>query len=510
MAPLPPLFSMVGGGPANVQSAAAPPAVMDTSAMEIAVMDDGSFVAPGLQHMAMTTGATADCTMAPTPPTVVLVDPLSTGVLLQKRLVDSGYSIIIVWGDRTQPAARSKHLTRSVCQGAPLLGAIVHTTINATLDAILAIPADIRAVMCGSEFGVVLEDAVAKGLNERLGTTHLLGSGMAQSTVKVDKHAQANMVRKAGLDAVRETLVYSEDDVKAFLKKHPDMKSMVVKPQTGAGSVGVTFCDSPEAVLKAYQTIIAGEHKAHCGEKYKHYEQAGVLLQEFMEGTEYIVNAVVYNGEAKITALWRYDKRPYNGGSFVCFSKRLLAMDDESPRLQQICDYTIGVLKAVGFQNGAIHGEVMFIPNRGPVLVELNCRLHGGNAAWVYPAEVCMGYSQLSVMMDVYLYQGKDMFDSLPSLPWKIQGGSYQVKMRGHVEGILECVIESQWQRILNLASYSDHCFQVFPGDHIVPTIDMPSVPGEVTLVHHDKDVLERDYVLLNEILREGIFQVKA
>ena len=455
-------------------------------------------------------------------PTVVLVDPFSTGVLLQQRLFDMGYPIILVWSDRTQPSARTRHLERTI-PNQSLLRAIVthnaHDPVSHTVDQILQVlrmdnPSNrIGAVMCGSEHGVLLEDALAEELRQRRfqdDTSMIRSSGILPTRqTKVDKHAQANLLRAAGLDAVREQLVRTPEEVQAFLQSHHNQPRMVVKPQTGAGSVGVTLCDSHAAVWEAYHKIMAGEHKSHCGNKYKHYTQAGVLLQEYLDGDEYIVNSVILNGEIKTTAMFQYDKRPCNGASFVCFSKELVVPGNpQRPELDEILNYAERVLRAVGFQNGAIHAEIMYIPHRGPVLVELNCRLHGGNAAWVRPANLCMGYDQLSVFMDAYLNQGQGLFRAIPARPERALAYCQQVKMRSFVEGVLDYVIPEQWAKIQALSSYLEHTFGVLPGERIRKTIDMPSVPGEITLVHSSPDILAKDYETLNEILREGIFQV--
>lgn len=182
---------------------------------------------------------------------------------------------------------------------------------------------------------------------------------------------------------------------------------------------------------------------------------------------------------------------------------------DDEPQMQEIADYTEKVLTAVGFQNGAIHGEIMYTEDRGPVLVELNCRLHGGNGAWVRPAHMCMGYDQLSVFMDAYLNGGKSLFAMIPGRPEKALAYCHQVKMRSFVSGTLRRVIPEQWARILALPSYVEHTFGVLPGEQVLKTVDMPSVPGEITLIHKDKAMLAHDYGLLNEILREGIFEVE-
>ena len=202
------------------------------------------------------------------------------------------------------------------------------------------------------------------------------------------------------------------------------------------------------------------------------------------------------------------DKRPCNGAGFVCFSKELVVPGTEGEeQLVEIVEYAENVLRAMGFQNGAIHAEIMYTA-RGPVLVEINCRLHGGNGAWVQPANICIGYDQLSIFMDCYLNDGRDLWQSIPSRPERARAWCHQVKMRSFISGTLDSVIPHQWARIKNLSSYVDHTFGVRPGDQLLKTIDMPSVPGEITLIHTDKAVLAKDYETLNSILREGIFQV--
>ena len=473
--------------------------------------------------------------------TVILVDPLSTGVMLEQRCFDAGYAVLIVWSDRSSPAARERHLLKCGRAEEDFEAIIVHEEgrLDKTLFAILAVGANIKALMCGSEVGVLLEDELANNLKAFYGivditstfnvlaegeettialpdtavtrdilshTPRIRSSGVKDISIKCDKYMQYMTAKAAGIPVARQMLAKSEGDVLDFLEQYSGEENfkVVVKPQNGAGSVGVTFCDSPTAVWTAFDAIMGGQHRAHCTAN-KHYNTDGVLLQEFMEGTEYIVNLVCNEGVRKCTAMWKYDKRPYNGGSFVCFSKNLLSME-EDPRHAEILDYTLRVLEAFGFQNGAVHAEIMYIEGRGPLLVEINCRLHGGNAAWVPPVEACMGYSQLSVLMDVYLNEGKNIFDTIPFAPETVVGGCYAVKMRSNVCGILQDVIESQLDRILALPSYQGHFFLVRPGEKLHLTVDMPSVPGEVTLVHEDKDVLDRDYALLNEILAEGIF----
>eukprot|EP00966_Prymnesium_polylepis_P215695 4994720-Prymnesium_polylepis.2 len=72
-----------------------------------------------------------------------------------------------------------------------------------------------------------------------------------------------------------------------------------------------------------------------------------------------------------------------------------------SPRLSSLAERAMRVLVCVCafIPQGAIHSEVK-LEERGPVLIEANCRLHGGEGTWAPMAEACVGYSQVSGMID--------------------------------------------------------------------------------------------------------------
>ena len=74
-------------------------------------------------------------------------------------------------------------------------------------------------------------------------------------------------------------LANSEEDVFAFLKEYSNDENfkVVLKPQKGAGSVGVTFCNSPMAVWTAFDTIMGGSYCDHCTYQ-KHYNNDGVFI----------------------------------------------------------------------------------------------------------------------------------------------------------------------------------------------------------------------------------------
>lgn len=50
-------------------------------------------------------------------------------------------------------------------------------------------------------------------------------------------------------------------------------------------------------------------------------QNEAVLVQEFMAGTEYVVNCVSQGGKHKVVSIWRYDKvRAGRAGGLLCLS----------------------------------------------------------------------------------------------------------------------------------------------------------------------------------------------
>ena len=112
--------------------------------------------------------------------------------------------------------------------------------------------------------------------------------------------------------------------------------------------------------------------------------------------------------------VWVYDKRPTNGGDFVYYG--MVPVDSQSREAQILIKYTRDVLDALKLHNGPSHGEVMMGPDNVPCLVEMNCRSHGWDGAWVPLAKkLTAGYSQPDVTLDSHL--DAMAFDQIPDIP---------------------------------------------------------------------------------------------
>lgn len=406
---------------------------------------------------------------------VIIVDPYSTGCLVGQEITKRGFSLVALW---TKGFSEDMKLHVPTACGA--LNYLVEVTepndggLDATKAAVMAAIGDdkqVVACLAGGEAGVDLADA----LSEHMG---LLTNGTVVPNRR-DKKIQQELIRKTGLRSVRQACGSEFSQVEAFLKT--ESYPLVLKPNESAGSDGVKLCQSFEEAKEHFHILMKSQ-MVNGG------ECPAVLCQEFLRGKEYVVDHVSHNGVHKTMMVWVYDKRPANGSAFVYFG--CVPVDANSPEAKILIPYVRGVLDAMGIQNGPTHGEVM-MTDEGPCLIEMNCRAHGGDGNW---RPLCRaltgGYSQVEATVDAYLEPF--LFQQLPSQP--------PSPFRAHgQEAILVSFSKGKvhscpgYEVIKRLPSFLCLETGIKPGSQVDYTVDLFTGIGSAILLHHDKNVLQRD-----------------
>jgi biotin carboxylase len=132
--------------------------------------------------------------------------------------------------------------------------------------------------------------AVSDALSEHLG---LLSNG-THIPQRRDKKIQQELVKAAGLRSVRQAGGKTVGDVEEFL--HTEPYPIVVKPVESAGSDGVKLCHTYEEATQHFDLLM------HSQRKVGHRDGAAVLCQEFLRGTEYVVDTVSRDGIHKVVS----------------------------------------------------------------------------------------------------------------------------------------------------------------------------------------------------------------
>ncbi|MBN2353433.1 MAG: ATP-grasp domain-containing protein [Spirochaetales bacterium] len=145
---------------------------------------------------------------------------------------------------------------------------------------------------------------------------------------------------------------------------------LVVKPVDNMGARGVRRIDTlPELKAAVSSAII--------------FSRAGrVIVEEYVDGSEYSLDAIVWRGKPALCGLAarHISFEPY----FVEMGHTMPAVLDEQTK-RKIVDVFFRGIRAIGIDNGAAKGDLKLSPS-GPKVGEIAARLSGGYmSGWTYP-----------------------------------------------------------------------------------------------------------------------------
>jgi biotin carboxylase len=307
-----------------------------------------------------------------------------------------------------------------------------------------------------------------------------------------NKSVQQKAVKASGLRAVREALGTEWSQVEAFVES--ESFPVVVKPVESCGSDGVKLCKTKEETRSHFELLMCSQRKVGA-------QGAAVLCQEFLKGKEYVVDHVSCNGVHKTSMVWVYDKRPTNGGDFVYYG--MIPVDSESAEAKVLISYTRAVLDALKLDNGPTHGEVMMTSD-GPCLVEMNCRAHGWDGAWVPLARALTGYAQPEAALDSHV--DEDAFSKLPNvMPSPFKASGQTLMLISNFSGTVKSM--PGYDRMRQLSSFVSLQTGVGVGSEVQLTVDLFSAVGVLVLVNANAKQLAADIVEIREMEQAGLFE---
>jgi biotin carboxylase len=344
---------------------------------------------------------------------------------------------------------------------------------------------NVQLIVPGMEMGLELADAIG----EKMGS-HIFNDPQT-SHLRRNKFDMIEAVRRHGLAAVRQTKASSLGDTLKWAKE-TNIWPLVMKPADSGGSDHVFLCNDEREIDNAFHSSLGS-----LGRQGRVINE--VVLQEFMPGTEYIVDTVSLHGHHMIVDIWKYNRVAVNGAQFVYDTKELMPFEGDIQ--SQLIAYTKRALDAVGLKSGPSHNEIMMTSN-GPMLVEVNARL-GGSMGPILNRQ-CLGRGQLDFMMDVLL--APDRFLEEYQKPYKIRKHGLAVYL---ISKDAEYVVNSEAiGQVKSLPSYYS-AGVVAPGTRLVKTVDMFTMPGMVELVHDDSEQIWWDYDHIRQLESSGQFYVK-
>ena len=338
-------------------------------------------------------------------------------------------------------------------------------------------------IVPGNERGVVL----AARLSHELG---LLGNSIENLDAMTLKNEMHKRLAQRGLRSIKGKVIHSLDEALEFYDSE-NLGEVVIKPTYSAGSASVRIClnrnEMIESIIQLFDEV-----------NYYGDELEELLIQERINGIEYIVNTVTHKGIHRVTLVWKYNKVKTSEGAIVydsCETVNELSLGEA-----EMVEYAYKVADALEIQYGPVHGEYM-IDEKGPVLIEVNCRPCGGSM----PAEFLdriSGQHETDSILDSYL-KPKCFFDELRkkyilhahgTLKFFITPKNMIVRSSPIVN--IDKKLKAFHDSSLVNATYHDMFFQ--------KTEDLTTAAGYVFLINEDKADVDHDLNFLRDVERNA------
>lgn len=333
-------------------------------------------------------------------------------------------------------------------------------------------------VVPGTEDGVILATRLAHDLG-------LLGNPIENIDAMTLKDEMHNKIREHGLRSIKGRVVSSVEEAIEYYDSE-NFKEVVLKPVYSAASVGVRICMNKDEVISSAEELLQGE--GVYGNKVNE-----ILVQERINGEEYIVNTVSCNGVHRVTTMWKYTKVKTSEGGHVYDT--IETVNHLGLGEAEIVEYAYDVADALGIRYGPVHGEYM-VDENGPVLIEVNCRPCGATMEAAYLDRIS-GQHETDSVLDSYL--NPDKFDYERDKGYKL-----------YAYGALKLFIvpddifaeSSPMNHIDNKlkSHYATSLMSIGDGHLFVKTQDFETTGGCVYMVHEDGYVLKQDIEFLRSV----------
>lgn len=198
---------------------------------------------------------------------------------------------------------------------------------------------------------------------------HLSSHSFEAATNASNKVLMRGCFKKAGVPSP-EYIKYSEESISGKEESVPYEYPFVVKPCDNMGGRGCRMVRSEE------------EYKPAIADAVKNSRSGTAIVEQYMDGPEYSIDALVYNGTFTVTgfAVRHIKYPPY----FIEVGHTMPAVLSQKEHDELISVFALGA-KALGLTCGAAKADIKYTKN-GPMIGEIAGRLSGGYmSGWTFP-----------------------------------------------------------------------------------------------------------------------------
>ncbi len=308
---------------------------------------------------------------------LVVVDPISSGVDYVPKALSRGMDVLVVLTPGLPPVFASQAAAlRASHPGVEFLD-FPSGTPDRDFDSRF-VPGDWDYVVCAGETGTAAADHIRRLLDAT-------PRNAEPDEPRLDKFSAQQALERAGLRHIRSWCLSDRAGVDE-LRGGPF--PLVVKPTASAGTDGVRVVDSDEQLAAAVEESLGNVNALGRSNER-------LVVQEYVQGVEYVVDGCAYGDAWRAAAVCRYEKDLVNG---VPVYRSLAWLDrDAIPDADRLEAYVSAILPALGVHVGCFHAE-FFRTADDWVMIEIGLRPHGGG----HPrfTELVTGTSQIELELD--------------------------------------------------------------------------------------------------------------
>lgn len=247
---------------------------------------------------------------------------------------------------------------------------------------------------------------------------NFFGRNPSTSIFRRHKYLAQRRLAQCGLPHIRSVVVRNAEEALEGIERLGLCYPVVCKPSCGEANILVSRCDNAEMVRCEF--ALAEQFSFQ-----RCYNNRTFVVEEYVEGDEFVVNTMSLKGKTVVTDVWRSVKYPLTTTShrlslaeqeakraknetLICkettsfiYDYQLLVNDPQDEEVKRVAEYIVRCADSLGVYNGASHCEVRLdrrpqSSNLGkPILIELNARFQGSKPR----APTFVGYSQLSLIL---------------------------------------------------------------------------------------------------------------
>lgn len=177
----------------------------------------------------------------------------------------------------------------------------------------------------------------------------------------------------------------------------------VVKPCDNMGGRGCRLVRNKEEFAFSVENAL------------KNSRSSRAIFEDYMEGAEYSIDSVVYEGTLTITGF--ADRHIFYPPYFIETGHSMPSLIDEKKKNELIATFALGI-KALGLTCGVAKADIKYTKN-GPMIGEIAARLSGGYmSGWTYPYSSGMNLTEIAMTVSLGEKPGKLIMNRVP-LPWQ-------------------------------------------------------------------------------------------